>query len=173
MRAAARAFWAWYERHHALNLAVATGLFLLQIVHLFWLTTDVVFARLFGRSFFDPQGPVEFAILLIDYTEIPALIGVSLIYLNELRRRFTWRNVAFLVLLNSQWLHILWITDEFVVASLTGEAAVALPAWLAWIAIGIDYLELPVMVDTLAKLGGRIVGRGRASLAGADDRFDR
>jgi hypothetical protein len=26
-----------------------------------------------------------------------------------------------------------------------------LPIWLAWIAIGIDYLELPVIYDTLRK----------------------
>ena len=152
MRRIAAAFWGWYERHYALNLGVATGLFLLQVVHLYWLTADVVALRLVGQSFFDPEGPLRWAILLIDYTEIPALVGVSLVYLNELRAAFSWRSIMFLVFLNSQWLHILWITDEFVVASLSGEAAVAIPAWLAWVAIGIDYLELPVMVDTVRKL---------------------
>lgn len=152
MRRLSAAFWGWYERHYMLNLAAATGLFLLQVIHLYWLAADVVAVRLVGQSFFDPDGPLRWAILLIDYTEIPALVGVSLVYLHELRARFSWRSVLFLAFLNSQWLHILWITDEFVIASLSGEAIVAIPAWLAWVAIGIDYLELPVMVDTVRKL---------------------
>lgn len=152
MRRLASAFWRWYERHYVLNLGAATGLFLLQVIHLYWLSADVVAVRLVGQSFFDPEGPLRWAILLIDYTEIPALVGVSLVYLNELRESFSWRSVLFLAFLNSQWLHILWITDEFVVASFSGEAAVAIPTWLAWVAIGIDYLELPVMVDTVRKL---------------------
>jgi hypothetical protein len=152
MRRAFRAFWSWYERNYLINLGLATGLFLLQVVHLAWLTTDVVAARLLGQSFFDPVGPVRWAILLIDYTEIPALIGVSLVYLNQLRAAFSWRSVLFLGFLNSQWLHILWITDEFVVASFSGEALVGIPTWLAWVAIAIDYLEVPVMIDTVRML---------------------
>ena len=57
MRRAFRAFWGWYERHYLINLGLATGLFLLQVMHLAWLTTDVVAARLVGQSFFDPVGP--------------------------------------------------------------------------------------------------------------------
>ena len=30
-------FWAWYERHYLLNVVVASALFVLQLVHLFWL----------------------------------------------------------------------------------------------------------------------------------------
>ena len=52
--------------------------------------------------------------------------------------------------LNSQWLHIFWITDEFVVESNESQATV-LPAWLAYAAILIDYLELPVIADTVRK----------------------
>lgn len=152
MRRAFRAFWSWYERHYLINLGLATGLFLLQVVHLAWLTTDVVASRLVGQSFFDPEGPLRWAILLIDYTEIPALVGVSLVYLNQLRDRFSWRSVLFLAFLNSQWLHIVWITDEFVVASFGGASLVGIPTWLAWVAIAIDYLELPVMVDTVRML---------------------
>ena len=33
-----------------------------------------------------------------------------------------------------------------------GTAATSLPVWAAWIAILIDYLELPVIYDTLKKL---------------------
>ena len=169
MRRAFAAFWSWYERHALLNLAIATGLFLLQVVHLVWLTGDVVLARLVGQSFFDPEGPLRWAILLIDYTEIPALVGVSLVYLNQLRAAFSWRSVLFLAFLNSQWLHILWITDEFVVASFSGEALVGIPTWLAWVAIGIDYLELPVMVDTVRMLVTRL---RRDGLSGVTTRIE-
>jgi hypothetical protein len=147
-------FWAWYEKHYTLNVGIATGLFLLQIVHLFWLTTDVVFVGVFGESYgsISLSGVALLIILLIDYTEIPALIGVSLVYINELRKGFKWKSVLYLIFLNSQWLHIFWITDEFVLERFSGvEAATLLPLWLAWIAIGIDYLELPVMVDTIKK----------------------
>jgi hypothetical protein len=89
--------------------------------------------------------------LVVDYTEIPALISVSLIYLNELRKGWNWKSFLFLLFLNSQWLHIFWITDEYVVQELSGLAGVGLPAALAWVAIGIDYLELPVIVDTIKK----------------------
>ena len=133
---------------------VAAGLFLLQLVHLYWLTMDVVAMRLFDQSFFNPDGALYYAILVIDYTEIPALLGVSLVYINELRKGFSWRPLIFLAFLNSQWLHIFWITDEFVVNEFGGAAAgSSLPVWLAWVAILIDYLELPVIYDTIKKLG--------------------
>lgn len=146
-------FFEWYERNYTINVTVAAGLFLLQLVHLYWLTTDVVFMRLFEESLFNPKGIFYGLILVVDYTEIPALLGVSLIYVNELRKGFGWKPLLFLIFLNSQWLHIFWITDEFVVNEFTGEAAVSsLPAWLAWAAILIDYLELPVIYDTMKKL---------------------
>lgn len=146
-----RAFWEWYERTYTLNVSVALGLFLLQIIHLCWLSGEVVWARLFGESLFQFIGVWQTLIILVDYTEIPALISVSLIYINELRNAFSWKNLIYLVFLNSQWLHILWITDEFVVAAFAGVSALAIPMWLAWVAILIDYLELPVMYDTLKK----------------------
>ncbi len=150
IRRAPRAFWAWYERHYAVNVGVATLLFALQLVHLAWLTGDVVLRRLTGEGYLAFEGPLRFAILIVDYTEIPALIGTSLIYLNDLRKGWALRSALFLLFLNSQWLHILWITDEFVVAEFGGEGG-SLPAWLAWLAIAIDYLELPVIVDTFRR----------------------
>lgn len=147
-----RIFFDWYERHYVLNVAVAAGLFVLQIVHLYWLSADVVAQRLVGESYFNPTGAFYYAILIIDYTEIPALLSVSILYINELRKQVTWKPILFLLFLNSQWLHIFWITDEFVVAGLTGShGTTTLPVWLAWVAIGIDYLELPVIYDTLRK----------------------
>jgi len=147
-----RAFFAWYERHYTLNVAIAAGLFLLQLVHLYWLTTDVVVARLTGEPWFSPGGLFQSLIVVVDYTEIPALIGTSLIYINELRKGWRWKPILYLVFLNSQWLHIFWITDEFVVGELGDGGGGALPGWLAWVAIGIDYLEIPVIVDTLRRL---------------------
>src|SRR5918997_1454508 len=125
---------------------------MLQLVHLYWLSAHVVALRLTDDSFFSPSGVLYYAILIIDYTEVPALLSVSLVYINELRKGWSWKPLLFLLFLNSQWLHIFWITDEFVTAEFNGEAAASsLPAWLAWVAILIDYLELPVIYDTLKK----------------------
>jgi len=144
-------FWAWYERHYTLNITVAAILFTLQIFHLYWLTTHVVIHRIFGISLWDPTTLLQNILILVDYTEIPALLTTSLVYINELRKKFNWKSIWFLFFLNSQWLHIFWITDEFVVEQFMGNATVILPLWLAWIAILIDYLELPVIFETLKK----------------------
>ena len=170
MRLAMRRFWTWYERHYTLNIAIAAGLFLLQLAHLYWLSADVVAVRLTGDSYFRLDGFVHAVILLVDYTEIPALIATSLVYLNDLRRHgFAWKPLLFLIFLNSQWLHLFWITDEFVVGEFSGrgsgDSGSGIPAWLAWVAIGIDYLELPVIVDTFRKLFASIrEGRVRTFL---------
>lgn len=146
-------FWAWYEKHYVVNISASLVLFALQIFHLYWLTAHVVATRLVGKSFYAPTGVMEWIIIVVDYTEIPALLAVSLIYIHELRQKFTWKSVIFLIFLNSQWLHLFWITDEFVQTKLVGGPAMTvLPLWLAWVAIGIDYLELPVIADTVKKL---------------------
>jgi hypothetical protein len=142
-------FWDWYERHYTLAVGIAAGLFALQLVHLYWLGANVIASRLFGESFFDPSGIWKFFILLVDYTEVPAIIATSLVYIAEFRREKTWKPLVYLALLNSQWLHLFWITDEFVVGQFADP--VAIPVWLAWVAILIDYLELPVIADTLRK----------------------
>ena len=145
-------FWHWYERHYLLNLSLATGLFMLQAFHLYWLFTDVILKRLTGQSYF--AFPQEFwpIYVFIDYTEIPALITISAVYLHSLGKRNTLQAWLALVALNIQWLHLFWITDEIVVETLSGRPLVGLPSWLAWIAILIDYLEVPVMVDTVRRL---------------------
>ena len=144
-------FWAWYERNYVLNVALASALFLLQIAHLTWLGADPIAIRLTDHSLFSFHGLLQYLIWFVDYSEIPALIAVSLVYVNELRRGFSWHAVLFLLFLNSQWLHIFWITDEYVAAELGGGSAAGLPGWLAWVAILIDYLELPVIFDTLKR----------------------
>jgi len=159
-------FWAWYERNYVLNVAFASVLFLLQIAHLTWLGADPIANRLTEHSLFSLHGVLQYLIWFVDYSEIPALVVVSLVYVNELRRGFSWRALLFLLFLNSQWLHIFWITDEYVAAEFGGGAS-ALPGWLAWVAILIDYLELPVIFDTLKRLA--IAVRERRLPAAAAD----
>ena len=146
-------FWQWYEKYYRFNVALAAGLFVLQLAHLYWLTTHAVALRLFDQSFFSPSRFWELLIAAADYLEIPAIIATSAVYINDLRHRFSWRPVCFLVLINSQWIHLFWITDEVVLSIITGQARqTVLPFWLAWCAIAIDYLELPVIIDTLRKV---------------------
>ncbi|MBX4191941.1 hypothetical protein KW798_00415 [Candidatus Parcubacteria bacterium] len=144
-------FWHWYERTYTFNITVALVLFLLQIVHLVWLFGEVIWTKLYGVPLFTFEGVYKILIILVDYTEIPAIISVSLIYIDELRRNWSTQALLFLLMLNSQWLHLFWITDEVVVETFTSHALVAIPLWLAWIAILIDYLEVPVMFDTLRR----------------------
>lgn len=148
-----RNFWNWYEKHYVLTVGISGGLFLLQLIHLYWLTVHVVFHKIFGVSLWDPSPIIESILVIVDYTEIPALIGTSLIYINELRKGAQRvKNTLYLIFLNSQFLHIFWITDEFVEAKFTGApVATILPLWLAIVAIAIDYLELPVMFETFKK----------------------
>jgi hypothetical protein len=144
-------FWGWYERHYALNITLTAALFTLQLVHLYWLSADVVATRLVGQSYFHLTPFWQFLIVLVDYTEIPSLLSTTVLYFYQMRQGRIWRNVLFLFLVNSQWLHLFWITDEFVVNRFSGTASTVFPVWLAWIAICIDYLELPVIADTLLK----------------------
>lgn len=143
------AFWRWYERYYAVNVTVAAVLFTLQIVHLMWLYADVINVRLGGEALFHFHGGWAFFIIFVDYLEIPAIITTSLVYINGLRRGYNHRDALYLILINSQWLHLFWITDEFVVQVLAEGAQTTLPAWLAWVAILIDYLELPVIYSTI------------------------
>jgi hypothetical protein len=146
LKPAWQGFWDWYDRNYRLNVSVASVLFLLQLAHLWWLGADPIATRLTGHGLLHLHGLFQWLIFFVDYTEIPALIAVSLVYVNELRRGFDWKPLLFLVFLNSQWLHIFWITDEYV-ANSNG-----FPDALAWVAILIDYLELPVIYDTLKRL---------------------
>jgi hypothetical protein len=144
-------FWEWYESKLHLNIGVAAILFSWQLIHLVWLSGDIVAREAFNIGFFHLEGIWKYIIIIVDYTEIPAIISVSLIYINSLRKGFDSKSFWFLIMLNSQWLHLLWITDEFVVDQFTKSADGILPFWLAWTAIGIDYLELPVFKRKKAK----------------------
>lgn len=143
-------FFDWYNKNYRLNLKLTTFLFLLQLIHLVWLTCNVVLFKLIGTHIFPPQA--DWLIAIVDYTEIPALISVSLIYINDIfLEKASSKTWFYLILLNTQWLHLFWITDEIVLEVFTKTSLVHIPYWLAWIAISIDYLELPVMYDTVVK----------------------
>jgi hypothetical protein len=144
--------WLKYQDRYSLYSGITAGIFLLQIIHLYWLTTHVVSYRLFGASFFKPGEIFQLLIIFVDYMEIPAIVATSVLYIYSLRQKWNIKDFTLLFLLNSQWLHIFWISDEFVEAALIGgETSTILPVWLAWVAIFIDYLELPVMYDTTKK----------------------
>jgi len=142
----------WYERHYTLNIGIAAGLFVWQLLHLYWLGVHVVAERLFGISYLELQGFWELLIILVDYTEIPAIIAVSFVYIHELSKKVNVKSILFLFFINSQWLHLLWITDEFIIGEFSKTGGILFfPLWLAWTAILIDYLELPVIFDTMRK----------------------
>ncbi|MAG36322.1 MAG: hypothetical protein CL878_08770 [Dehalococcoidia bacterium] len=149
LRGVSRTGWDWYERHHAVVLAATVALFLLQLFHLYWLFADVILAEFAGTSLFPFPREGLLLYVIIDYTEIPVLVSASIHYFSKLRARPSLSPVVMLLLLNSQWAHILWITDEVVVGSLGGGILGAWPLWLAWVAIAIDYAEVPVILDTL------------------------
>lgn len=151
MKSFFKKFFAWYERNKEANLYVATVIFAWQIVHLVWLTLDVVWLRLSGEALWQVGHIGSILIAVADYAEIPAIILATVLYATELKKSFSWKNVWFIVLINSQWLHLFWITDEVVVAQFTGASLVVLPVWLSWLGIAIDYLELPVIYDTIKK----------------------
>lgn len=164
-----RRFWAAYHRHYPLVLAATTAVFLLQVFHLYWLFTDVVLRKLLGHSFFVFPASGMFIYVIADYLEIPALLSTCLLYLYDLRQRVTLRTIGMLVLLNTQWIHLFWITDDVVVRRLGQQGLVAWPEAIAWFAILIDYLELPVVFDTCRRLFAlryKVLASLRAAIAG-------
>lgn len=143
-------FWAWYEKNYKLNTAIAAGLFTLQLIHLYWLTTEVVLQKIFGHSFFPNTNAIfDFLIIFVDYTEIPALITTTILYIHLFRKDRKFKHILYLLFINIQFVHILWITDEYVVKNITGSETLSWTPILVWIAILIDYLELPVIFETL------------------------
>lgn len=143
-------FWNWYERNYTLNAGIAAGLFLIQIVHLIWLFGEIIWFKATGTHLFEFHDLWKPIIILVDFTEIPAIISTSFVYINDIRTKGGFKPWAYLFFINSQWLHLFWITDEFVVDAFTTHTSV-LPLWLAWVAILIDYLEIPVIIDTIKK----------------------
>jgi hypothetical protein len=95
--------------------------------------------------------------IIIDYIEIPALVSGIIYYFfaitfdkNEKEKRI--KNTILLILLSIQSIHIFWITDEVVYSTFVGSDLIYMPEYFAWIAILIDYLELPVIYDLLKRI---------------------
>jgi len=122
---------------------LAAALFLTQLIHLTWMSTYVVPIRIWGISLWSPPAA---PLALADYLELPAIVATSLLYIRT-------RNWKMLTLVNLQLFHIFWITDEFVLNRGSLEPL------LAWIAITIDYLELPVIFDTIGRVIRSTLGR--------------
>src|ERR687894_1349481 len=66
-----------WHRYENLNLKIAFVLISLQLIHLYWLTADVVIQRITGESMLGvPLGsPLFIFFIIIDYVEIPALVA--------------------------------------------------------------------------------------------------
>jgi hypothetical protein len=110
-------FWTRYEN---LNLKITFILISLQILHLYWLTADVVLQRILGQGYLGlPKELIPFFIV-VDYVEIPALVSGITFYLFSICKGepYPRKNMIFLVLLAIQVVHIFWITDEIVYESL-------------------------------------------------------
>jgi len=145
-------FW---HRYESLNLKIAFILISLQLIHLYWLTADVVIKRITGDSALGLMldGPLFVFFIIIDYIEIPALVaGLTYYALGIYKHEKAAKNALLLAMLAVQVFHIFWITDEVVYETFFGSpSAVEIPYYAAWIAILIDYLELPVIVDLFYK----------------------
>jgi hypothetical protein len=143
----------WY-RYENLNLKITFILISLQLLHLYWLTTDVVLQRIYGESNLIFPRVLLPAFVVIDYIEIPALIsGITFYSLSIYKhQKDSWKNSLFLAMLAVQVVHIFWITDEVVYDAFFETRLVEFPLYIAWIAILIDYLELPVMADLFYKI---------------------
>ena len=146
-----------YLRYQNINLKISFILISLQLLHLYWLTTDVVIYRLTGIDYFIELSDFILLFIIIDYIEIPALVSGIIYYFfaiifdkNEKAKRI--KNTILLILLSIQSIHIFWITDEVVYSTFVGSDLIYMPEYFAWIAILIDYLELPVIYDLLKRI---------------------
>jgi hypothetical protein len=146
-----------YLRYQNINLKISFILISLQLLHLYWLTTDVVIYRLTGIDYFIELSDFILLFIIIDYIEIPALVSGIIYYFfaliydkKEKEKRI--KNTVLLILLAIQSIHIFWITDEIVYSTFVGSDLIYMPEYFAWIAILIDYLELPVIYDLLKRI---------------------
>jgi hypothetical protein len=142
-----------YHRYETVGLKITFILISLQIIHLYWLTTDVVLQKIFGQSFFLVPRNLLPLFVVIDYIEIPALVSGIIFYIYSIRSdEDSKKSYLFLGLLGVQVIHIFWITDDVVYSSFFNSSFVQIPSLLSWIAILIDYLELPVIGDLFYKI---------------------
>ncbi len=146
-----------YLRYQNINLKISFILISLQLLHLYWLTTDVVIYRLTGIDYFVGLSDFILLFIIIDYIEVPALVSgivyyfFALIY-DKKEKGKRLKNIILLILLAIQSIHIFWITDDIVYSTFVGTDLISMPEYFAWIAILIDYLELPVIYDLLKRI---------------------
>ena len=144
-----------YLRYQNLNLKISFLLISLQLLHLYWLTTDVVLYRITGTDYFVEASGFVLLFIIIDYIEIPALVSGIIYYFFDLiynKKEKRIKDTIFLILLAIQSIHIFWITDDIVYSTFVGADLIELPEYIVWIAILIDYLELPVIYDLLKRI---------------------
>ncbi len=144
-------FWTKYEN---VDLKITCILISLQLLHLYWLTTDVVLHRITGQSYLGLPPELLPLFIVVDYIEVPALVsGITFYLFSILKHEAHFRkNIIFLILLAIQIIHIFWITDEVLYESLLDDDLVKFPIYPAWTAILIDYMEVPVMIDLFYKI---------------------
>ncbi len=147
-----RAVSDWYDRHYLATLVITTAAFVLQIFHLYWLFTAVILKTLTGESYFVFPENLTIVYVIADYLEIPALISTTFLYIADLRKGPKTKAILYIFLLNTQWLHLFWITDSIVVQTLSADSVIAWNSAIAWVAILIDYLEVPVILEMLRKI---------------------
>ena len=152
MSAAVQKLVVFWHRYENLNLRIAFVLISLQLIHLYWLTADVVVKRLTGDNTqgLTLSGPLFAFFIIIDYIEIPALVAGLTYYALSIYKheKGSIKNALLLAMLAVQVFHIFWITDEVVYDTFFGSgSAVEIPYYAAWVAILIDYMELPVIAD--------------------------
>ena len=146
-----------YLQYQNLNLKISFLLISLQLLHLYWLTTDIVLYRITGTDYFVEASNFVLLFIIIDYIEIPALVSGIIFYFfnlvyNKQEKEKRFKNILFLLLLAIQSIHIFWITDDIVYSTFVGGHLIDFPEYLVWIAILIDYLELPVIYDLLKRI---------------------
>ena len=156
MSSAVQKLAGFWQRYENLNLKIAFVLISLQLVHLYWLTADVVIQRITQKSVLAvPHGsPLFIFFIIIDYIEIPALVAGLTYYALSIYKheKGLAKNALLLAMLAIQVFHIFWITDDVVYNTFFGSSsAVEIPYYAAWVAILIDYLELPVIADLFYK----------------------
>src|ERR687891_516863 len=113
-------FWTRYEN---LNLKITFILISLQLLHLYWLTTDVVLQRIYGESFLIFPKALLPVFVVIDYIEIPALISGMTFYSLSIykHQKNSSMNSLFLAMLAVQVVHIFWITADLFYKIIKGE----------------------------------------------------
>jgi hypothetical protein len=156
MSSAVQKLAGFWQRYENLNLKIAFVLISLQLVHLYWLTADVVIQRITQKSILAvPHGSALFIFfIIIDYIEIPALVAGLTYYALTIynHEKGSAKNALLLAMLAIQVFHIFWITDDVVYNTFFGSSsAIEIPYYAAWVAILIDYLELPVIADLFYK----------------------